>query len=292
MVNMVDKLANNSENIAAKAASAYVEINDAIEKIAPAAGSSEISGNFPLSASKKILAIIPARGGSKRLPGKNIMMFHGKPMIAWTIEAAKNSKYIDRVIVSTDDDKIAEVSRRYGAEVPFKRPAELATDTATSVDTIKHAVEFMSKEHGYDPDYICFLQATSPLRTSTDIDNACELMFSRNANACVSVVQTKLDPHYTNTIDDFGFYHNYFTPGGRKYMRTLGNVPKTYLLNGAIYLIKTNVFYEENTFEPPRTVAYEMSEFLSSDIDTYQDFLVAEFFAKNKEVLMAGNSKG
>jgi CMP-N,N'-diacetyllegionaminic acid synthase len=239
----------------------------------------------------KILAIIPARGGSKRLPGKNIMMFNGKPMIAWTIEALKNSKYIDRVIVSTDDDKIAEVARKYGAEVPFKRPPELASDAATMVDTIRHAAEFMREEHGYEPEYVSYFQATSPLRTSEDIDNACELMFSRNANACVSVVQTKLDPHYTNTIDDFGFYHNYFTPGGRKYMRTLGSVPKTYLLNGAIYLIKTNVFYEENTFEPPRTVAYEMSEFVSSDIDTYADFVVAEFFAKNKDTLIAGKGK-
>ena len=124
---------------------------------------------------QRLLAIIPARGGSKRLPGKNIMDLAGKPLIAWTIEAALNSKYIDRVVVSTDDQEISNVSIKYGVEVPFLRPKSLATDDASSIDTIINVLgEIKIIDQHYE--YIVLLQPTSPLRTEIDIDKAIELL--------------------------------------------------------------------------------------------------------------------
>lgn len=229
----------------------------------------------------KLLVIIPARGGSKRLPGKNIKNFCGKPLIAWTIETAKNSKYVDRVIVSTDDKKIAATAKKYGAEVPFIRPKDLATDTALTVDVIMHAISYMNDKEKYEPDFICLLQPTSPIRNAVDLDKACELLIEKNAVACVSVTPTKINPYFTSTIDSRGFYHDYFKPGGRRYASTL-KPQKTYLLNGAIYIIKKEVFFKEKIFEPKNTVSYVMDEYSSVDIDTLDDFEMAAFLMKKR----------
>lgn len=229
----------------------------------------------------KMLVIIPARGGSKRLPGKNIKNFCGKPLIAWTIEIAKKCKFVDRVIVSTDDESIAKIARKYGAEVPFIRPASLASDTASSMDVIVHAVKKMQDNESYFPDAICLLQPTSPLRTSTDIGDAFKLFIKNKANACVSVVSTKISPYFANTIDKNGVYHNYFVPGGRKYVSRIKK-QNTYFLNGSIYIIKTDVFLKERIFEPKNTVAYVMDEYSSVDIDTIDDFDMAVFLMKRR----------
>lgn len=222
----------------------------------------------------EILAIIPARGGSKRLPGKNIKDFCGKPLIAWSIEAAKSSELITRVIVSTDNKEIAEASRKHGTEVPFKRPAEFATDTASTFSVIKHCLEFLKKKENYKPDFVCILQPSSPLRSSKHIDEAVKLLIAKKADACVSVVKNKVNPCYSNTIDSKGMFKFYFKKSPKH--------KKTYILNGAIYLIKPEVLLREKTFEPKKTAAYIMSEQDSVDIDNEFDFKFAEFIMKTK----------
>ena len=143
----------------------------------------------------KILAVITARAGSKRLPDKNILDLAGKPLIAWTIEPAKQSKFIDKIIVSTDSIKIKNISEKYGVEVPFIRPKELASDSASSISVLKHAILFYKNKF----DYIVLLQPTSPLRKTLDIDNAIK-MLGEKTEAIVSVCETEHSPLWTNVL--------------------------------------------------------------------------------------------
>lgn len=141
---------------------------------------------------KSVLAIIPARGGSKGLPGKNIKELCGKPLIAWSIEQAKSCSDIDRIVVSTDNEEIAEVAKKYGAEVPFIRPAELANDTASTIDVIFHATNWFKEHKDYRSEYILLLQPTSPLRIAEDIEGTVQMLKDKNARAVVSVCETAL----------------------------------------------------------------------------------------------------
>ena len=147
----------------------------------------------------KVLAVIPARGGSKGLPGKNILPVGGKPLIAYSIDAARACAAVDRVIVSSDDDAIIAAARACGCDVPFRRPDELATDTAASIDVILHALDQVP---GYD--YVVLLQPTSPLRTAADIDAACERLAGHGAQACVSVSPVEQSPYWMYHISDGG----------------------------------------------------------------------------------------
>ena len=148
---------------------------------------------------KKILAIIPARGGSKRLPRKNILNLAGKPLIAWTIEAALGSKYIDDVIVSTDDNEISTVAKKYGAKVPFIRPDKFSSNHASSISVVLHAIEFFQKaDERYD--YVVLLQPTSPLRTVKNIDESIELLQQKKCDAIVSVCNVDHSPLWCNTM--------------------------------------------------------------------------------------------
>ena len=159
---------------------------------------------------QRLLAIIPARGGSKRLPRKNILDLAGKPLIAWTIEAALNSKYIDRIVVSTDDQEIANISIKYGAEVPFLRPKSLATDDASSIDTVINVlgeVEIINQHY----EYIVLLQPTSPLRTEIDIDKAIELLEKKSADSVISVCEVDHPSHWINTLPDDGNMQLFFS---------------------------------------------------------------------------------
>ncbi|HET9913914.1 MAG TPA: acylneuraminate cytidylyltransferase family protein, partial [Anaerolineales bacterium] len=141
-----------------------------------------------------IIGLIPARGGSKTIPHKNIKPLVGKPLIAWTIEAAKKCRALSRVIVSTDDAQIAEVAQQWGAEVPFLRPAELAGDATSSLAVVLHLIQWLKKHDGAVPEYILLLQPTSPFRTTEDLDAAIELAETRKVNAVVSVCETDAHP--------------------------------------------------------------------------------------------------
>ncbi|MBO8161753.1 MAG: acylneuraminate cytidylyltransferase family protein [Thermosipho sp. (in: Bacteria)] len=222
----------------------------------------------------EVLAFIPARGGSKGVPKKNIRLLAGKPLIAYSIEQAKESKYISRIIVSTESEEIAEIAREWNAEV-IKRPEELARDETPTIDTIIHALDYLKKEENYTPDIVVLLQPTSPLRTSEDIDSAIELFL--NIQDCLSLVSvTEFDhpPFWAIKIED-----NLLKPlFGKEYFRMRRQeLPKAYRPNGAIFISTPKVLRKYKTFYTPKTIAYIMPPERSVDIDTEFDFLLAEF---------------
>ena len=213
---------------------------------------------------KTFLAIIPARGGSKRLPRKNVLDLNSKPLIAYSIEAGLKSKYIDKVIVSSDDDEILEVAKQYKADT-IQRPIELSNDTATTFDAIKHTIYNFEKY-----DYIVLLQATSPLRNEKHIDGAIELLESKKADAVVSVCEMDHSPLWSNTLDDSlsmkGFLKN-------EVLNTRSqDLAEYYRLNGAIYICKTDkLLKEESFFLKDKIFAYKMDREKSIDIDEVID---------------------
>lgn len=221
-----------------------------------------------------MIAIIPARGGSKGLPGKNIKILNGKPLIAYTIEAAKKSKYIDRVVVTTDDEKIAEAAKKYGAELPFMRPAELSTDTASAVDVYLHAVEFL-KEENQNIEKFMVLLPTAPLRNEKNIDEAVELFQEKEARTLISVkeAETPISWYYAKNangyIENAGF-ENGLSVANRQMNR------KFYIPNGAIYILDYHLLKEERTYYCDDTIGYVMDREHSVDIDEMIDFKLAE----------------
>jgi len=227
---------------------------------------------------KKILAIIPARGGSKRLPGKNIKNLLGKPLIAWTIEQAKKSKYIDKLIVSTDDKKIAEISKKYGAEV-IKRPKILAADSAKTTDVIFHLLKVLRKEK-YIPEVIVCLQATSPLRTVSDTDNAIEIFLKNRCESVISVCESSPSPYWS-----FKMGKKYLEPiFSRKYLKQrTQDLPRVYIPNGAIYISKPRVLLKYKSFYSKKILPYIMPDVRSIDIDNEIDLKLAELILKNEE---------
>ena len=150
---------------------------------------------------KKILALVPARGGSKGIKDKNIILLHGAPLISYTIDSALGSKYIDNTVVTTDSERIASVAKLYGADVPFLRPVELASDSAKTVDAVIHAIETLATI-GQNYDVLVLLQPTQPLRTSEDIDNAIELFFKNNRQSLASVTPVENHPILIRSIDE------------------------------------------------------------------------------------------
>ena len=222
---------------------------------------------------KRVLAIIPARGGSKGLPGKNIKELWGKPLIAWSIEQAKSCSDIDRIVVSTDDREIAEVAKKYGAEVPFMRPAELSSDTAATINVIFHTIEWLKKYQDYQAKYILLLQPTSPLRTVKDIENAIQTLKDKNARAVVSVCETDHHPWWSNTLPEDGNMKDFLRAEILNKRRQ--DLPVFYRLNGSIYLAETDYLHEYNGFLGTGTFAYKMPKKRSVDIDSDLDFKLA-----------------
>jgi CMP-N,N'-diacetyllegionaminic acid synthase len=220
---------------------------------------------------KKVLAIIPARGGSKRLPRKNVLTLSGKPLIAWTIEAAKKSKYIDEVIISTDDEEISNISQRYGGKVPELRPLELSTDTATTKSVLIYT---LNKFRG-DADIVVVLQPTSPLRNSRHIDDAMELLLNKNAFSVVSVTECEHSPLWTNTLPDNGSMKDFIKVSNEIRSQDL----QTYFrLNGAIYIYNIDMLLESKSLAyTEKTYAYKMPAENSIDIDNFFDFKIACF---------------
>lgn len=234
---------------------------------------------WSVSMKNNTIALIPARGGSKRLPRKNILPLAGCPLIAWTIKAAQKCKYIDKVIVSTDDVEIAEVSQKFGAEIPFLRPAHLATDEASSFGVAEHLLKWLYEQQ-YNVETLCLLQPTSPLRNSTDLEDAFEWYIANAADAVVGVCKAEHPPLWCNTLPADKNMNN-FLQSDVKGKRSQ-DLPDYYRINGALYiynadqlLCKNEFFYNEKTF------AYCMSNEHSIDIDTEFDFKVAEMLLTN-----------
>jgi len=218
---------------------------------------------------KTFLAIIPARGGSKRLPRKNILNLCGKPLISYSIEAGLKSKYIDKVVVSSDDDEILEIAQKFGAKT-IKRPLDLANDTSTTFDAIKHTIDNLEKY-----DYIVLLQATSPLRTAKHINEAIELLEEKNANAVISVCQMEHSPLWGNVLPKDGNMKDFLKD--EVLNKIAQDLEKYYRLNGAIYICKTKKFLENKGFFLKDNIfAYIMDRKNSVDIDEEIDFKLAE----------------
>ena len=230
---------------------------------------------------KKFLAIIPARGGSKRIPKKNIQILAEKPLIAWTIEAAKRSLYIDDTIVTTEDETIADLSKQYGAEIPFLRPKELADDHAGSSEVVRHAIDFLQRHNQRKYEFIVLLQPTSPLRNHNDIDRAIELLNKKEADAVISVCEVDHSPLWCNTLPTNLSLKN-FIPEETKYIRSQ-DLPNYYRINGAIYICRTSKFLQHNDFFiDDRIYAYIMPKERSIDIDEPLDLIVADAIMKSE----------
>jgi len=212
---------------------------------------------------KTILALIPARGGSKGIPHKNITPLAGKPLIAWTIDAAKKSKYIDRLILSSEDSEIIKVAKEYGCEAPFIRPKELAQDDTPGVDPVRHAINTLPEKY----DYIVLLQPTSPLRIAEDIDGCIEKCVNEGHPFCVSICEPDKSPYWMVTLDNKGIMHKVLETTATRRQ----DLPATYALNGAVYVAETGKFLKENTFFTNETAGYLMPSLRSADVDTALD---------------------
>ncbi len=213
----------------------------------------------------KVLAVIAARGGSKGLPGKNIRPVAGRPLIAWSIAAAQASQSIDRTVLSSDDDAIMQAARACGCDVPYRRPAHLASDDATSISVLLHALDELP---GFE--YVVLLQATSPLRTAADIDAACAQLAHSGAPACVSVCLAEQSPYWMYRLGPGQTLQALLeTPPGATRRQDL---PAVYTLNGAVYVARTDWLRQTRSFISPQTVAQVMPAARSIDIDTLEDF--------------------
>lgn len=230
----------------------------------------------------KFLYIIPARGGSKGLPRKNVKTLVDKPLIAWTIDAALKSKYINKVVVSTDDSEIANISKKYGANV-ILRPAELATDTASTMDVIIHTLNYLNNNKNYRPDFVVLLQCTSPLRDENHIDEAIEkIIYSeKEVDTLISVTKEEHPPWWLRTINTEGYIERYFESEVNKSARRQ-DFKDLYRPNGAIYIAKTEVLLKHKSFQTIKTIPYLMSYQSSIDIDTEFDFMLAETIILSK----------
>jgi CMP-N,N'-diacetyllegionaminic acid synthase len=227
-----------------------------------------------------MLAIIPARGGSKGLPGKNIKFLCGKPLIAYTIEAAKASLSIDRLILSTDDKEIAKVAKAYDVEIPFMRPADLAHDTSRAIDNYIYTLDRLNDENSKQYDDFIVLQPTSPFRVASDIDNAVDLFREKNADSVISVSEASHPPIWAKKIDSFGLLKDYFSVDiGNKNRQQLESA---FMPNGAIFILKLSLLKSRNSYYSDGTYAYIMPREKCVDIDTLLDFEFAEFLMSRK----------
>ncbi|MGO8879550.1 MAG: cytidylyltransferase domain-containing protein [Desulfomonilaceae bacterium] len=211
---------------------------------------------------KKVLAVIPARGGSKGVPRKNIREVAGKPLIAYTIECANKAKYPDKIVVSSEDSEILSKAHHYGAATLI-RPVELSQDETPGVDPVLHAIEA-----NVDYDYVVLLQPTSPLRIPEDVDTAIQLCISKNYPACVSVCHSQESPYWMFTIPD-GIRLKPLLKGTRPARRQ--DLPSTFVLNGAVYVAEIEWLKKTKDFISDQTIAYVMPNDRSLDIDTESD---------------------
>jgi len=231
---------------------------------------------------KKILLIIPARGGSKDLPRKNIKLFIGKPVIAWTIEQAKKSRYVDKSIVSTDDKEIAETSKKYGVDVPFLRPTELAGDKSPVMDTIMHTLNWF-EEKGETFDIIVLFECTSPLRKDDDLDNAIKLLIDNwdKADSLLGTGEISSDTEHPYGIKKIeNGYLRPFIKGKNFYQRQ--QLPKVYSIYGGVYISKTDALKKHKSFYQKRTIPYFVEQWQNYEIDDLFDFICVEAIFKHR----------
>lgn len=234
---------------------------------------------------KKVLAVIPARSGSKGLPGKNIRMLHGRPLLGWPVLAAKYSKFVDRIIVSTDSEEFAAIAREQGAEVPFLRPEELSGDTAKSVDVVLHALDF-SHEQGELFSYVVLLEPTSPMTEASDVDAAL-VRLEENGEGAVSVVGiSKVEathPAFDVCLDKNGIILPYIHELGEAIRRQ--DLEPLFFFDGSLYISEVEALYKRKTFYHEATLGYVTPRWKALEIDSLFDFVCAEAVMENIELL-------
>ncbi|MBM3151259.1 MAG: acylneuraminate cytidylyltransferase family protein [Chloroflexi bacterium] len=229
-----------------------------------------------------ILGVIPARGGSKSVPRKNLALLNGKPMLCYTIEAARQSKMLTHFVVSSEDEEIIKVAKSFGAPAPFVRPAELATDEAPSLPVVQHALREVEKKEGITFEYVVLLQATSPLRNAADIDAALKKLLETGADSVVSVVRVAHHhPARMRFIEDDLLVQ--LPMGERKEMQRRQDLPPVYIRNGAIFATRRHVVMEQNSMLGRISRPYVMPESRSANVDTRFDFLVVEVMIQHPE---------
>jgi CMP-N,N'-diacetyllegionaminic acid synthase len=236
-----------------------------------------------------ILALITARGGSKGVLRKNILRVGGRPLIGWTIMAARRAARllgdksgdwaIDRIMVSTDSQEIRDISIEQGAEAPFLRPAHVAQDDSSHIATVRHSLEWLDQNKKYRPEWVLLLQPTSPLRTAEDICEAVDLARTKRAPAVISVCETHAHPYLCRTMNADGGLRE-FMPCSVAYPRRQ-DLPAAYALNGSIYLTKRTALLEENKFEPLGTIGYVMPAERSLQIDSAWDMHLFDLIVRD-----------
>jgi len=224
---------------------------------------------------KTILAIIPARGGSKGIPRKNIKSIAGKPLIVWTIEEAKKSRYIDKLILSSEDDEIIKVAEEWDCEVPFVRPKDLALDETPGIEPVIHAIATLNQRY----DYICLLQPTSPLRKVLHIDQCIKKCIDMETNSCIGVQEVDKHPYWMYKINKEEKLEPLFQ---EMKLTRRQDAEKVYAINGAIYFAKTDFILNENSFIGHNTSAFLMDKISSIDIDDMSDFQYADYLLKRE----------
>lgn len=227
----------------------------------------------------KVLVYIPARGGSKRIPNKNIKNFRGKPLLAYAIEQAKACPFSDRIMVDTDSEKIAKVAIKYGAEAPWLRPAALATDQAQSIDCIRLMLVRLKKEQNYVPTHLLILQATSPLRQVKDIMDCWKMMSHTSATTVLTVCSTHPRLYHLNKANDLILVN-----GSEALSTNIQDWPPAYLLNGCfVYIVKIPALLKEKRVITKKTKAVICPKWRSVDLDEKEDWVLAELIYKNRK---------
>ncbi len=223
---------------------------------------------------KKVLALVPARAGSKGLPGKNIRPFCGKPLLQWSVEHGLQARYVDKVIVSTDSEEFAQIARQAGGDVPFIRPAELSSDLSSSIDVILHAVEYL-EAHDERYNILALLEPTSPLRRPQDIDGALEsLLQNKNAESIVSVSQ--VEAHHPAFLMRQG-KDGFLTPFLSDFeVLRRQDVAPLHFLDGTLYISWVNAIKKRKGFYHEATLGYEMPKYQSFEVDDMDDFIISE----------------
>lgn len=239
---------------------------------------------------KRVLALVPARSGSKGLPMKNIRLLHGKPLLSWPIDAAKRSRYVDRVVVSTDSEEYAELAKVAGAEIPFLRPAELSVDTAPSIGFILHALDTLNAA-GDRYDYLVLLEPTSPLTEASDVDAALEILVERraHADAIVSVAEiVSAHPAFAVSFNEEGLIRPYASSSFGALPRRQDIAP-LYSLDGSLYISTTAALQARMTFCHERTLSYVMPHYKSFEVDDLVDFICIEAILAQRDAIKNAN---
>ncbi|MDD6628171.1 MAG: acylneuraminate cytidylyltransferase family protein [Lachnospiraceae bacterium] len=223
----------------------------------------------------RVLFVITARGGSKGVPRKNIRMVGKFPLIAYKIIAAKKCRYESRVIVSTDDEEIAKISKDYGAEVPFMRPKELADDSASSMDVVMHAMNWISENDTESYDYICLLEPSSPFASYKDLNNALELLEKTGADTLLGMKEVEVSTRFIHTLDENGGLSEFYRAIKDQTSVRRQDQKKEYTMNGCMYIAKWDYFMKNKLFHSEKSIPYIMPEEKSIEIDTMLNYEMA-----------------